>query len=97
MSALTHEDVACRCSKGWVRVDDDYVTKQAAKMRRDDGSLAAGVLNALRDSVRPCHTCQPGLYESWRQGQLVGQGVKRTGGRRRSRGRKPVANREEPF
>lgn len=85
MSALPDSDMACHCSQGWLPVNDDYVAKQAAKRRSADGSIPAGLLDALRDSVRPCHQCQPGLYEAWRQGQLVGQGATRTGSRRRAR------------
>lgn len=82
----------CGCSGGWVTVDDDYVAAQAAKLRNTDGSLPAGLLDGLRDSVRPCHECQPGQYERWRDGQLVGQGVRRVS---RRRARRP--KREERF
>jgi hypothetical protein len=83
---------ACQCARGWVFVDDDYVTKQAGKARRSDGSTPAGLVDGLRASVRPCHQCQPGLYDQWREGQLVGQGARRVG--RKSRRR---SNREERF
>jgi hypothetical protein len=84
-AALTHQSAPCRCSNGWVLVDDDYVAQQAAKARNPDGSIAGDLLPALRNSTRPCHQCQPANYERWRQGQLVGQGVRRVSNRRRSR------------
>lgn len=87
----------CICSKGWVYVDDDYVAKQAGKKRLSDGSTSPGLVDGLRETVRPCHQCQPGLYEQWREGRLVGQGVRRTAGSRRKARQRNVSNREEPY
>jgi hypothetical protein len=89
-TALTHTE-ACICGGGGqVYVDDDYVRRQAAKSRLPDGSIRPGLLEALRDSVRPCHDCRPEAYEDWRNGRTQareGNTRPRAGNRRKYRRR----------
>lgn len=64
-------DGRCVCGGGgYLFVDDDYVSRQAAKPhhRADDGSIQRGLLDALRDSVVPCHMCRPEQYNRWAKG-----------------------------
>jgi hypothetical protein len=89
-TALTHTE-ACQCGGcGLVPVDEHYVSQQAAKHRSPDGSVYPGLLEALRDSVRPCHDCRPEQYEAWRTGRTMtsqGSTRPRTGNRRKYRRR----------
>jgi len=89
-TALTHTETCVCGGCGLVPVDEDYVSRQAAKERQGDGSVRPGLLDSLRDSYRPCHECSAEAYESWRNGRTMarqGNTRPRTGGRRKYRRR----------
>jgi hypothetical protein len=92
MSDTTTHGSDCVCGGcGLVPVDEDYVSRQAAKMRLPDGSLRPGTLEGLRNSFTPCFDCAAEVYEEWRQGRSMasrgGTRPARTGGRRKYRRR----------
>lgn len=83
------EPTTCVCGGcGLVPVDEDYVSRQAAK-RVDPGTgvVPPGLLAALRDSVRPCHECRADQYERWRSGDYGTASAPRRGARRAYRGK----------
>lgn len=61
-----------RCDGGWVPVNDEYVTRQMATYREPkDQDAYAQRRKVIRESIYPCPSCRPELYDRWRGGHLV--------------------------